>query len=93
MLWRTKANIIALVRHMHPELLHIEQEDRRNRWLALPNSRRKVSRSGKVTGRVLHPASRALLNRCTSARMPFTWTINPIAAASLPANIVMRATP
>jgi hypothetical protein len=37
--------------------------------------------------------SRALLNRCTSAHVPFDWTINPYRGCEFACKYCMRATP
>lgn len=36
--------------------------------------------------------SRGILNRCTSGKVPFSWTINPYRAASSPVSTATRAT-
>ncbi len=63
---------------MHPELLHLEQEDPPQPLVGIAKlaAQGESIRQGHLVEYFTLP-SRALLNRCTSARMPFTWTINP----------------
>jgi len=63
---------------MRPALLHIEQEDPPQPLVGIAKlaAQGESIRQGHLVEYFTLP-SRALLNRCTSARMPFTWTINP----------------
>jgi DNA repair photolyase len=63
---------------MHPALLHIEQEDTPQPLVGIAKlaAQGESIRQGHLVEYFTLP-SRALLNRCASARMPFTWTINP----------------
>ena len=62
---------------MHPALLQIEEEERPALvGIARLASQGESVRQGHLVEYFTLP-SRALLNRCTSARVPFTWTINP----------------
>jgi DNA repair photolyase len=63
---------------MRPTLLHIEQEDSPQPLVGIANlaAQGESIRQGHLVEYFTLPA-RALLNRCTSARMPFIWTINP----------------
>ncbi len=63
---------------MHPALLHLEQEDSPQPLVGIAKlaAQGESIRQGHLVEYFTLP-SRALLNRCTSARMPFTWTINP----------------
>ena len=62
---------------MHHALLQIEEEERPALvGIARLASQGETIRQGRLVEYFTLP-SRALLNRCTSARVPFTWTINP----------------
>ena len=63
---------------MHPALLQVEQQDSPQPLVGIAKlaSQGESIRQGHLVEYFTLPA-RALLNRCTSARMPFTWTINP----------------
>ena len=63
---------------MHPALLQVEQQDSPQPLVGIAKlaSQGESIRQGHLVEYFTLP-SRALLNRCTSARMPFTWTINP----------------
>ena len=62
---------------MHPALLQIDEEDRPALvGIAKLASQGESIRQGHLVEYFTLP-SRALLNRCTSSRVPFTWTINP----------------
>src|SRR5580658_838957 len=63
---------------MHPALLQVEQQDPAQPLVGIAKlaSQGESIRQGHLVEYFTLP-SRALLNRCTSARMPFSWTINP----------------
>ena len=62
---------------MHPSLLQIADEDSPSLvGIAKLAAQGESIRQGHLVEYFTLPA-RSLLNRCTSARMPFTWTINP----------------
>ncbi len=63
---------------MHPSLLQIEAEDTPAPLVGIAKlaAQGEPIRQGHLVEYFTLP-SRALLNRCTSARVPFTWTINP----------------
>ena len=62
---------------MHPALLQIGEEERPALvGIAKLASQGESIRQGHLVEYFTLP-SRALLNRCTSSRVPFTWTINP----------------
>jgi DNA repair photolyase len=63
---------------MHPSLLQIEDEDATPEFIGIAKlaAQGESIRQGHLVEYFKLP-SRSLLNRCTSARMPFAWTINP----------------
>ena len=63
---------------MRPALLQVEQQDSPQPLVGIAKlaSEGESIRQGHLVEYFTLP-SRTLLNRCTSARMPFTWTINP----------------
>ena len=63
---------------MHPSLLQIEDEDATPEFIGIATLAAQGAsiRQGHLVVYFKLP-SRSLLNRCTSARMPFAWTINP----------------
>jgi DNA repair photolyase len=63
---------------MHPSLLQIEDEQTTQPLVGIARlaAQGESIRQGHLVEYFTLPA-RALLNRCTSVRMPFTWTINP----------------
>src|SRR5437868_14727929 len=63
---------------MHPSLLQIEDQDSSQPLVGIAKlaATGESIRQGHLAEYFTLP-SRALLNRCTSARVPFTWTINP----------------
>jgi DNA repair photolyase len=63
---------------MHPSLLYVEDENSRPPLVGIAKlaAQGESIRQGHLVEYFTLP-SRALLNRCTSARVPFTWTINP----------------
>ena len=62
---------------MHPSLLQIADEDSPSLvGIAKLAAQGESIRQGHLVEYFTLPA-RSLLNRCTSARVPFTWTINP----------------
>src|SRR5215471_16379906 len=63
---------------MHPALLQIEQPDEASQLVGIAKlaSQGESIRQGYLV-EYFTLASRALLNRCISTRVPFEWTINP----------------
>ncbi len=63
---------------MHPSQLYLENDDSPPPLVGIAKlaAQGESIRQGHLVEYFTLP-SRALLNRCTSARMPFTWTINP----------------
>ena len=62
---------------MHPSLLYVEEESAPPLvGIAKLAAQGESIRQGHLIEYFTLP-SRALLNRCTSSRVPFTWTINP----------------
>jgi len=63
---------------MHPSLLQIEDEEQPQALAGIARlaAQGESIRQGHLVEYFTLP-TRALLNRCTSSRVPFTWTINP----------------
>ena len=77
---------------MHPSLLQIEESDASHRWSGSPSWRRKANPSARDTWWSTSPSqSRSLLSRCTSSRVPFAWTINPVSRLRVRLQVLLCA--